>query len=146
MRDGELSPSTLRRPQAPRKSAPRRRAALPAALCLSLLAAPLLLLKAENSARLARSSIRTVAHRSAAPDPATSSTGSGYGVPDGILTAADLANAAADGVTASGATGAASAPPASGGPDSNPGGTAGAARAPLAAVSPASPALAWKRR
>ena len=136
MRDGELSPSTLRRPQAPGTGAPRNRVALSVALSLSVLAAPLLLLKATSSAALSRSSIRTVAHHRAAPDPATSSTGSGYGVPDGILTAADLSAAAADGVTATGATGATAA---NAGPDSSPGGSAGPAQAHIASVSPASP-------
>ena len=140
MRDGELSPSTLRRPQAPGTAAPRNRVALSVAICLSVLAAPLLMLKAGSSAAAAHASVRTVAHRSAASDSATSSTGSGYGVPDGILTAADLADAAADGVTATGATGASS--PAAGGPDSSPGGTSGPAQAHIAAVSPASPVTA----
>jgi rare lipoprotein A len=133
MRDGELDPSTLRRPQALRTDAPRNRITaeprnrvlLPVALCLTLLAAPLLLVKSATGRGDARPTVRTVADRTVALNSAVAQ---GYGVPDGILTASDLAAASADGATASGASAAG-------------GGSAGA-QAHIASVGPPSPVTA----
>ena len=134
MSDGELDPSTLRRPQAPSTDAPaNRRILLPVALCLSLLAAPLLLVKAST----ARAGLRLAAHKAALRPSAPA--GAGYGVPDGILTSADLAAASADGVTAAGAAAVIPADAAQAGPDSFAGVPAAAAQAHIASVSPASP-------
>lgn len=119
MSDGELRPSHPRRPQARRTDAPsarpsRIRFLVPALLCLSLLAAPLLLVGGSKPAvRL------TAAKETAAPAFRASH---GYGVPDGILTSADLAAATADGVTASGASdGSGTGGVGQAGPDSGPG-------------------------
>ncbi|MHB1444937.1 MAG: septal ring lytic transglycosylase RlpA family protein [Acidimicrobiales bacterium] len=144
MSDGELSP---RRPQAlrtvapvamgptPPGSGPAHRRAIPVILCLALLAAPLLLVKAST----ARAGSRLTAAHSTPPRPLAGGTASeGYGVPDGILTSADLAATAADGVTASGAA-VLFADTSQAGPNTGPGTQAGPVVAHIASVSPAEP-------
>jgi len=144
MSDGELNPH---RPQAlrtvapmamgptPPGAGPARPKALPVMLCLALLAAPLLLIKAS----IGRAGTRLSAAHSAPARPLSGGTSSdGYGVADGILTSADLAATAADGVTASGAA-VLAADAAQAGPDASPGAPSGRAVAHIASVSPAQP-------
>ncbi|HVA44618.1 MAG TPA: septal ring lytic transglycosylase RlpA family protein [Acidimicrobiales bacterium] len=101
-------------------------------LCLALLAAPLLLIKAS----IGRAATRLTAAHSAPARPLSGGAPSdGYGVPDGILTSADLAATAADGVTASGAA-VLAADAAQAGLDASPGAPAVAY---IASVSPAQP-------
>ncbi|MHB1854692.1 MAG: septal ring lytic transglycosylase RlpA family protein [Acidimicrobiales bacterium] len=143
MSDGELNP---RRPQALRTVAPSAmetpapdpgagpRRALPVILCLVLLVAPLMLVKASFGRAATR---LTAAHSS--PARSRSAASRGYGVPDGILTSADLAAASADGVTASGAA-VLPADAAQAGPDAAAEAPAAAVVAHIASVSPAQPA------